>query len=180
MLEIKAMDYDMLFGDDLIGSTIIDLEDRYFLPEWNAIKDKPVEFRCLHCPASAVAQGVLKMWVEIISTKLPDDEKPMVWDISAKPPETFEVRVCIFDGEDIIMMDSEGTCDAFYRCFFDNKDSLDTDTHFRNQDGRPSFNWRLIYKITHPRKHYLFTVQCWDLDFFSPNEIVGSYEIDLR
>ena len=37
MLEISAMDHDMCFGDDLIGTTIIDLEDRYFLPEWNAI-----------------------------------------------------------------------------------------------------------------------------------------------
>jgi len=64
-LEIKAMDHDMLFGDELIGNTLIDLEDRYFLPEWMAIRDKPVEYRPLHHPSSRVAQGVLKMWVEI-------------------------------------------------------------------------------------------------------------------
>jgi Ca2+-dependent lipid-binding protein len=34
MLFIEAMDYDDLFGDDLIGTTKVDLEDRYFLPEW--------------------------------------------------------------------------------------------------------------------------------------------------
>ena len=180
MLEIRAMDYDMLFGDDLIGNTLIDLEDRYFLPEWNAIKDKPVEYRCLHCPASSVAQGVIKLWVEINMCKIPEDEKAKVWDITAKPPEHFEIRVCIFDGEKIKMMDEEGTCDAFYRAYFETKDALETDTHFRNQDGKPSFNWRLIYKIVHPRKNYLFTVQCWDRDFFTPNEIVGSYELDLR
>jgi len=38
MLEIRAMDHDMLFGDELIGHTILDLEDRYFLPTWNAIR----------------------------------------------------------------------------------------------------------------------------------------------
>jgi Ca2+-dependent lipid-binding protein len=35
MLSIKAMDYDDLFGDDLVGETKIDLEDRFFSPEWN-------------------------------------------------------------------------------------------------------------------------------------------------
>jgi Ca2+-dependent lipid-binding protein len=45
MLFIDAYDYDDLFGDDLIGSTFIDLEDRYFLPEWRCIKNKPVEYR---------------------------------------------------------------------------------------------------------------------------------------
>ena len=45
MLFIEAMDYDLLFGDDLIGTTTIDLEDRYFLPEWRALQNKPVESR---------------------------------------------------------------------------------------------------------------------------------------
>ncbi len=33
-LVIKLMDYDDIFGDDLIGETTIDLEDRYFSAEW--------------------------------------------------------------------------------------------------------------------------------------------------
>jgi len=36
-LQIDVMDYDDLFGDDLIGSTSVDLEDRYFLAEWRAL-----------------------------------------------------------------------------------------------------------------------------------------------
>jgi len=34
LLTIKVFDYDELFGDDLIGETKIDLEDRYFSSEW--------------------------------------------------------------------------------------------------------------------------------------------------
>jgi len=49
------MDYDDLFGDDLIGVTHVDLEDRYFLPEWRAINNKPVEYRQLFHPSSAVS-----------------------------------------------------------------------------------------------------------------------------
>jgi len=33
-VEIAAYDYDDLFGDDLIGKTLIDLDDRQFCPEW--------------------------------------------------------------------------------------------------------------------------------------------------
>jgi hypothetical protein len=33
-LKIEVWDYDMIFGDDLIGTTYVDLEDRYFNMEW--------------------------------------------------------------------------------------------------------------------------------------------------
>jgi len=44
-LVIEVMDYDMVFGDDLIGTTVVDLEDRYFSLEWNGMIDKPIEYR---------------------------------------------------------------------------------------------------------------------------------------
>lgn len=48
LLNIQIFDYDALFGDDLIGETKIDLEDRFFSPEWQSIKDKPIEYRQLY------------------------------------------------------------------------------------------------------------------------------------
>jgi Ca2+-dependent lipid-binding protein len=44
-LEIEVFDYDDLFGDELIGKTVIDLDDRQFSPDWKSIKNKPIEFR---------------------------------------------------------------------------------------------------------------------------------------
>jgi Ca2+-dependent lipid-binding protein len=52
-LKIQAFDYDDLFGDDLIGETVIDLDDRFFSPEWQSVRFKPVEFRHLHHHSSS-------------------------------------------------------------------------------------------------------------------------------
>jgi Ca2+-dependent lipid-binding protein len=35
-LRVAAMDYDELFGDDLIGDTLIDLEDRFYSHHWQS------------------------------------------------------------------------------------------------------------------------------------------------
>jgi len=181
MLFIDAMDFDLLFSDDLIGSTRVDLEDRYFLPEWRALQDKPVEYRQLYHPSSAVSQGQLKMWIEINPSKVEPENEAKLWDISQKPPHTYMMRVCIFGTEDIKMMDDEGTSDVFFRCFFDSKkDALETDTHYRCQTGKASFNYRLNYKIEFPRKDYRFTIQSYDRDFFKSNDIIGSNIIDLK
>lgn len=157
-LMIDVMDYDLLFGDDLIGSTSVDLEDRYFLAEWRAIQDKPVEFRQIYHPSSAVSQGVLKMWVEILPARCaPEDEEP-IWDIKKKPPQEFQVRLVVWDTKDIKMMDAEGTSDAFIRAFFDNDNALESDTHFRCQNGKASFNYRLLFNESLPRKDYRLTI----------------------
>ena len=42
---IDIYDWDQIFGDDLIGTTLIDLEDRYFSMQWQALREKPIECR---------------------------------------------------------------------------------------------------------------------------------------
>lgn len=54
-LVIEAYDYDDLFGDDLIGKTSIDLDERYFCPEWLALLEKPIEYRELYHPSTTLA-----------------------------------------------------------------------------------------------------------------------------
>jgi len=54
-LKIEVWDYDMIFGDDLVGTSYIDLEDRYFSLDWAAIKDKPIEERQLYHPSTKMS-----------------------------------------------------------------------------------------------------------------------------
>merc|ERR1712100_765140 len=44
-LKISVWDWDLIFGDEIIGTTIVDLEDRYFNVEWNCLENKPIEYR---------------------------------------------------------------------------------------------------------------------------------------
>lgn len=180
MLEISVWDYDSIFGDDLIGTTKIDLEDRYFHPDWNALVNKPVETRSLYIPSSELTQGLVRLWVEIVPTSV-NPTKIKTYDISPKPSDNLEVRICVLNCKDVKTGDVEGTTDAYVRGFFDsNGQVFETDTHWRCQDGKPDFQYRLIYDFKHPNSNYKFTLQLYDRDVFSTNDLLGSAQVDLK
>jgi Ca2+-dependent lipid-binding protein len=183
MLHIKMMDYDMVFGDEVIGETFVDLEDRYFSPEWRSVKDMPVEYRRLYHNSSKAEQGIFKMWAELI----PVNEAPNVkkWDITAKPAEHLEIRVVVWGSKNLKMMDAEGTCDAFVRLFFDPKHKKETDVHYRNSDGKANWNYRLLFPFDYNSSKMnendcTLTVQTYDLDLLTANDLVGQATINLE
>ena len=79
-------------------------------------------------------------------------------------------------------MDGEGTTDGFVRVFFESEASKDTDTHFRNSDGKCSWNYRLLFPFRNPAKNnnYKLTLQAYDLDLFKSNDLIGIKVIDLK
>lgn len=77
-------------------------------------------------------------------------------------------------------MDIEGVSDVFVRAYFDSKQAKETDTHYRCKEGKASFNYRLLFPFTGPADSYLFTVQCFDRDFFSSNDLIGEAVLDLK
>jgi hypothetical protein len=146
-LEIYIYDYDLFFGNELIGATQVDLDDRFFSMEWQSVENKPVEYRELHHKDFDKGQGTLKLWVEINENGSNKSADPPVF-CEGEPANVFEVRLVIWKTEDIPHMDVEGCSDVFFRTYFDdpNKDKT-TDTHWRNSDGKASFNWRLIHEV---------------------------------
>ena len=118
------------------------------------------------------------MWAEMNELSMGDENCP-IWDISKKPVEEYEVRVIVWDTEDLEMMDAEGTTDGFIRCFFESDASKDTDTHFRNSDGKCSWNYRLLFPFSYPNKNYKLTIQGYDLDLFKSNDLIGQTVVDL-
>ena len=105
------------------------------------------------------------------------------FDIAPKPTDKYEVRVAVFDTKELKMMDAEGTTDGFIKCFFNTKNAKETDTHYRNQNGACSFNYRLLFKFDHPAKSnedYKLKIQAYDRDFFKSNDLIGEYVLDLK
>jgi len=124
------MDKDTIGSDDMIGKTVIDLEDRWFDKRWqewgeeNMVKPgesadddtrvrwktKPIERRTLNVPSSTMGQGILEVWVDIMSpeeaTAFPAD------DVALPPTQTFEVRLVVWKAKDV--REYVGLCSKLY------------------------------------------------------------------
>ena len=89
------------------------------------------------------------------------------------------MRFIIWKTKEIEMMDFEGTSDVYVRTFLDDKEDHFTDTHWRNQNGKASFNWRNLIKIRSKQDEYKVTIQTYDKDIFSSDEIIGEFTFDV-
>lgn len=167
-------------GDDYIGGTMIDLEDRWFSFKWQTLglgcsdhpqeSRKPLETRPLYAPSSSLPRGSVRLWVDILSGPEIHSIKPL--DISPPPPEHFEVRVIIYKAKNVLSGDFTDLSDLFIKCWLQTHDekAQTTDTHWRAKRGKASFNWRMKFDIVLPTdpeieadKGYLH-LQLWDKD----------------
>ena len=55
VIYIHAYDYDSFFGNDLIGTTTLDLDDRFYNKDWTSIQYKPIEYRDLSHSSSKIS-----------------------------------------------------------------------------------------------------------------------------
>ena len=180
MIEIEAFDFDDLFGDDLIGKTSIDLDDRFFNGDWQAIEEKPIEYRQIYHESTSLSQGVITCWLEIEPSNKQNKEQK-VWDIEPEPVKDYQIRLSVMDTKNVPCEDFEGVSDVFIRCYVDDDDKQDTDTHFRCSNGAASFNYRIMFDVQSPRQNPLLLVmQCWDFDLFKSNDYICEWTLDLE
>merc|ERR1711871_709362 len=202
-LEVSMMDKDHIGGDDLIGKTIIDLEDRWFDSRWqdwgedNMIlpgndaedetrvrwKTKPIERRPLRLPASTMQQGTLECWVDImqppVSQSFPADK------VALPPTQTFEVRLVIWKAKDVPPQDwLEGMSDLYVKAWPEGCAQKETDTHWRAKKGMASWNYRLIYDVelghsTRAMKFPYLYIQLWDRDILKWSDCAGEVVFNL-
>lgn len=176
ILKLDLWDYDEILPDSKIGTTKIDLEDRYFSYKWNKIEHKPIETRALYIKSSRVPQGHVRMWLEIHPSK----NRPDPIDITPKPAVEFEARLIAWKSEKVPTVAIEGLSDLYMRAWINQETPKETDTHYRCSNGNASWNWRLKFPVKlDGRSNYELMLQLWDRDFFSSNAFIGDASLNF-
>ena len=170
-----------VFGNEILGYTEIDLEERHFSIKWNTMEKKPVEKRNIKNDLLG-SRGRLEMWIDI----LPAKTKEPFTVIYPKLQMPYELRVIVWETKDCVFKDEITKAnDLFARGGVKRGDTfLETDTHWRCRN-KGSFNWRWKFEINLPvdeNKNYgedKFMIQLWDRDIIARNDLIGEFEIDL-
>ncbi|XP_071807797.1 otoferlin-like isoform X5 [Asterias amurensis] len=167
-----------------------------------------IETRSLYHPDKpGLEQGRLEMWVDMFPMDMPLPGAPV--DISPRKPKKYELRVIIWNTDDVVLEDDafftgEKSSDIFVKGWLvgNQTDCQSTDVHYRSLTGEGNFNWRFIYpfeylsaeeKMVIKKKESAFsldeteykvpprlTLQVWDADHFSADDFLGSVAMNLN
>ncbi|KAM4522030.1 otoferlin isoform 7-T7 [Odontesthes bonariensis] len=154
-----------------------------------------------------IEQGRIEMWVDMFHMDMPAPGPAI--DISPRKPKRYELRVIIWNTDEVILEDDdyftgEKSSDIFVRGWLkgQQEDKQDTDVHYHSLTGEGNFNWRFVFpfdylmaeeKIVISKKESMFswdeteykipprlTLQVWDADHFSADDFLGAIELDLN
>lgn len=192
-LQVDITDYqEVAWSEQLIGSTIVDLEDRWHSPNWKASDEKrriPTENRPLF-NQKMIGQncGNIEMWVEMIDSVKASDRK--CTELRRPPITEIEVRLVIWTTKGVKCVDGDhvdvklgielsspqynGEKYSFPKLQF-------TDVHLNSTTGDSVFNWRVVFPhIVMPTKSCTMEIQVMDANFIAGDTQIGAVSIDIR
>lgn len=181
LMKISLMDKKFLTGEQVLGETSLDLEDRWFHPKWSELEYKLIENRNLYKDGSKSAQGTVLMWVDIL--KKQDALKYEPTTIFGPEKLKFEIRVVCWRTKELKVRGKrvlDPYCTFYMAGDHDHRQS--TDTHWRCRSAKASWNYRIKIPIELPiksREHGRLVVQLWDRSFITSNEIIGETVVPL-
>jgi hypothetical protein len=156
-----------------------------------------VEHRDIFCGTSAISQGSLQLWIEVFPASGTEAARFPYFDITRPKKEKFELRVIVWDAQEMLAADTLGDMnDLYFAGHFTYRDSQNvrqevvqhTDIHWRAKRGKGSFNYRLVFKEielpidddgTGSDDLPTFTLKAWDQDVIGASDQIGSTSRNL-
>jgi len=153
-------------------------------------------------------QGKLECWVDIFPTNPEIGTLPMPVDVAPRKPTHYELRVVIWDTEDVVLnskslITGDAMTDVYVTARIPGMEHMaqKTDVHYRSLDGTANFNWRMVFPIDwlpveqmieFKKKAHFFKLdaeayrvppvlrlEIWDNSIFGKGDYLGSVDIDL-
>uniref|UniRef100_A0A8C1STA8 Fer-1 like family member 4 n=1 Tax=Cyprinus carpio TaxID=7962 RepID=A0A8C1STA8_CYPCA len=165
-----------------------------------------VEVRSLlNAEKPGLPQGYVHMWIDMFPMDVPP---PPPVNIKPRLPESYELRVIIWNTDDVVLDDvnpftGEPSSDIYVKGWITGleDEKQETDVHFNSLTGEGNFNWRFVFhfdylptekEIIYKKKESLFALeetefrqpavlvlQVWDYDRIGSNDFLGSIELRL-
>uniref|UniRef100_A0A665X0U7 C2 domain-containing protein n=1 Tax=Echeneis naucrates TaxID=173247 RepID=A0A665X0U7_ECHNA len=185
------------------------------LHRWNEIPGvgcklvpEHIETRTLFSKAQpGMDQGQIQMWVDMFPVDSPHPG-PSV-DISPRKPKGYELRIIIWNTEDVILEDSnfltgQQSSDIYVKGWLKGleDDRQETDVHYNSLTGEGNFNWRFVFPFNYlpaekvvvvSKRENIFSLdkteqkipaililQVWDFETLSSDDFLGTVELDLH
>uniref|UniRef100_A0A8C1SR92 Fer-1 like family member 4 n=1 Tax=Cyprinus carpio TaxID=7962 RepID=A0A8C1SR92_CYPCA len=159
-----------------------------------------VEVRSLlNAEKPGLPQGYVHMWIDMFPMDVPP---PPPVNIKPRLPESYELRVIIWNTDDVVLDDvnpftGEPSSDIYVKGWITGleDEKQETDVHFNSLTGEGNFNWRFVFhfdylptekEIIYKKKESLFALeetefrqpavlvlQVWDYDRIGSNDFLG-------
>jgi len=187
-LEVAIMDLTGM----IIGSTVIDLEDRWHSDRWKQYNEKgvvPIETRPLFTAECLDKhRGSLEMWVEMVESTKASEVKPS--DLRRPAEQEIELRLVIWaasgipptkDGHTNVKISTTLDCKEYGSSEFEYPKIQETDVHFICKDGRAVFAWRMVYpKIQTPVFSCTIQFNLYHYELMAGDTFLGTFTLDVK